>query len=114
MTKMLITEAEFNALLAQVQPGTPPLAFSFGPAGNYLDTDNERCAWAVTAVEVMRAAEADRLERTVQDAIRDALGAELEDRAAGDNAPGDDFPTDAAIAVFTALKGAGYRITRKD
>jgi hypothetical protein len=111
---MLITEPEFDALLAQVKPGAPPLPFSFGPTGTYLDTENDGSAWAVTAVEVMRAAEADRLESFVSGAIRSALEAELDGRAAGDNAPGEDFPIDAAIAVFTALKGAGYRITRKD
>lgn len=114
MTKMLITESEFDALLADVEPGSPPLPFSFGPMGTFLDTDYDGAAWAVAKVEALRAAEADRLESTVRDAIREALNAELEGRAAGDNAPGEDFPTDAAIAVFTALKAGGYRITRKD
>lgn len=114
MTKMLITEGEFDALLAEVKPGAPPLPFSFGPTGTFLDSDNEGAAWAITRVEALRAAEADRLESFVVGAIREALDAELSGRAAGDNAPGENFPTDAAIAVFTALKGAGYRITRKD
>lgn len=114
MTKMLITEGEFDALLAEVKPGAPPLPFSFGPTGTFLDSDNEGAAWAITRVEALRAAEADRLEKTVRDAIAEALDAELEGRAAGDNEPSIDYPTDAAIAVFTALKAAGYRITRKD
>lgn len=114
MTKMLITEAEFDALLADVKPGAPPLPFSFGPMGTFLDTDYEGAAWAVTKVEALRAAEADRLEKTVADAIEEALRTELHGRAIGDEGPGEDFPVDAAIAVFTALKAGGYRITRKD
>jgi hypothetical protein len=114
VTKMLITEAEFDALLAQVQPGAPPLAFSFGAAGTLLDTENEKAAWAVTAVETMRAAEADRLEKTVEHAIFSELNAHLSGRAAGDEAPGSEFIADATTAVFRALKDAGYSITRKD
>jgi hypothetical protein len=114
VTKMLITEPEFDALLSQVKPGAPPLPFSFGPTGTYLDTEHDGAAWAVTAVEAMRAAEADRLERTVSAAISEELTSHLSGRAAGDNAPDEDFPGDAAIAVFTALKTAGYRIIRKD
>jgi len=113
VTKMLITEPEFEALLAQVKPGAPPLPFSFGPTGTYLDTENGGSAWAITYIETLRAAEADRLESFVVGAIRESLDAELAGRAAGDNAPGEDFPVDAAIAVFAALKAAGYRITRK-
>lgn len=113
MTKMLITEPEFDALLAAVKPGSPPLPFSYGPMGTFLDTDHDGAAWAVTKVEALRAAEADRLESFVVGAIRETLDAELDGRAAGDNAPGEDFPTDAAIAVFIALKAGGYRITRK-
>lgn len=113
MSKILVTETEFDALLAQVKPGAPPLAFSFGPGGTYLDTENDKAAWAVTAVEVMRADEADRLESFVVGAIGTALEAELEGRAAGDNAPGDEFPQAAATAVFRALKAGGYSITRK-
>jgi hypothetical protein len=114
VTKMLITEGEFNALLAEVKPGAPPLPFSFGPMGTFLDTDLKGADWAVTFVEAHRAAEADRLEKTVRDAIAEALDAELEDRAAGDFEPGIEYPQDAATAVFRALKDAGYRITRKD
>jgi hypothetical protein len=114
VTKMLITEREFDALLAQVKPGAPPLPFSFGLNGTTLDTEHEGAAWAVTAVEAMRNAEADRLEKTVRDAIAEALDAELEGRAAGDFEPGIEYPQNAATAVFRALKAAGYSITRKD
>lgn len=114
MTKMLITDSEFDSLLGEVKPGAPPLPFSFGPMGTFLDTDHEGAAWAVTHVETLRAAEADRLESFVVGAIRETLDAELEGRAAGDNAPGDGYPLAAATAVFRALQAGGYRITRKD